>query len=719
MTALFVIFFLSGFCGLLYQVIWLRLAFAHFGVIAPVLSIVISVFMLGLGLGSWLGGRWVRRNRQGWPALRLYAASEACIGLGAWIVPHLFDYGSNLLLSRGGMDSWGYLAASAGLLAVSLIPWCFAMGLTFPLMMAAFGEFQARTKSSFSFLYLANTVGAMVGALMTAFVLVEWLGLRHTLMVAGTINGLIAGFCFFRSGVGRPVKQRDPMPENTLVPPPTAYARPVLFATAFAALGNEVLWTRDFTPVLGTTVYAFASIVAVYLAATWLGSWIYRRHLRLGRLIRFDLLLAGAAITAAVPVLLNHPGWGIGGTRALLSIVPFCALLGYLTPLLVDADAKGDPERAGSAYAINVIGCVIGPLVTSYLLLPAFGARWSMLLFAGGLLAAYFWASRSGAAPQRRAVALIGCLVAIGGALCSSYEERCPELRPSDRVVRDYTATVLCCGTGWDRSLWVNGIGMSRLAFVTKEMAHLPLASHPGKSRSALLICFGMGTTYRSLLSWGVQTTAVELVPSVPRMFDFFFNDAPAVAANPRGRVVIDDGRRFLKRTPDRYDVITIDPPPPVEASGSALLYSREFYELVKARLNPDGIFQQWWPDGEERILQAAARSLAEAFPHVRVFKGRGRHGFHFLAAMQPIQVPGAAVFLQRLPPAAARDIAEWTPDHRTVTGVEAMLSREIPLELLLPADRPAQITDDQPYNEYYVLRRLRDRLRGEVVYAN
>jgi spermidine synthase len=116
----------------------------------------------------------------------------------------------------------------------------------------------------------------------------------------------------------------------------------------------------------------------------------------------------------------------------------------------------------------------------------------------------------------------------------------------------------------------VNGVGITILTPTTKVMAHLPLALN-GHAHSGLVICFGTGTTARAMLSWGIETTAVDRVPSVPKLFGFFFADAPSVLANRHMHVVIDDGRRFLLRTRRSYDVITIDPPPRVEAAGSSL----------------------------------------------------------------------------------------------------------------------------------------------------
>jgi spermidine synthase len=123
---LFLVFFCSGFCSLLCQVVWLRLAFAHFGIITPVLSVVISVFMLGLGVGSVVAGRgvetWSSRFRVN--PVRLYAAAEIGIGIGAFTVPWLFQIGEGALLLLGDASSSGYLLVSALCIVVAILPWC-------------------------------------------------------------------------------------------------------------------------------------------------------------------------------------------------------------------------------------------------------------------------------------------------------------------------------------------------------------------------------------------------------------------------------------------------------------------------------------------------------------------------------------------------------------------------------------------------------------------
>ena len=223
-----------------------------------------------------------------------------------------------------------------------------------------------------------------------------------------------------------------------------------------------------------------------------------------------------------------------------------------------------------------------------------------------------------------------------------------------------------------------------------------------------------MGTTVRSLSRWDIDITAVELVPSVPDVFDYFFTDAGDVLKNPKVHVVIDDGRRFLRRTEKKFDLITIDPPPPVEASGSSLLYSREFYRLIKTRLKDDGILQTWLPGGEKLTYEATARAIADEFPYVRIYHSIENWGYHFSASMQPIEKPGVSDFIARMPEGAREDLLEWGDGQSLEAYVGSILEREIPVQDALNPDLRVCVTDDQPYNEYFLLRRTWNKLNGK-----
>jgi spermidine synthase len=725
---LFVLFFVSGFSGLVYQVVWVRLAFASFGIITPVLSVVVSVFMLGLALGAWVGGRSIKLLvcKTGWSALWFYAGTELIIGMGAVAVPELFALGEKVLLSTGETDSVRYLFFSALALAFSILPWCILMGATFPFMMAFVREQDRQSADSFSFLYVANVLGAMCGTLVSAIVLVELLGFRHTIWLAAAGNWTIAivaallawshrnGFTPSVNAAGICTTMQRISREHGSGP----FMLLVLFLTGFAALAMEVVWARAFTPVLKTQVYSFALIVFAYLGATFLGSSLYRRDLRRVSVRSVAVLLSVVSVAAFLPIVLDDlrlflsssytmAMWS--GAVLLLSISPFCAALGYLTPSLIDCYALGDPKQAGRAYAVNVFGSILGPLFASYVLLPSLGERFSLVVLGASFLLLYPFATRSLPAWYRWANGAIASALLIWSLFyCVDFARFVSRNFENTEIRRDYAASVVSTGRDLEKRLFVNGVGMTSLLPATKFMAHLPLGFHAGHPESVLIICFGMGTTYRSALSWGVQTTAVELVPSVKEAFGFYHADAPQVLKNPKGKIIIDDGRRYLNRTREKFDVIVVDPPPPVEAAGSSLLYSEEFYALTKAHLKPNGILATWVPDGAPDAGAAILRSLVNSFLSVRCFRSIDDMGFHMLASQEPIQNISAKEITSRMPAAAAMDVLEWESSKVLADYIQQALFNEIPIQSALNPDPRIRITDDHPFNEYFLLRRWR-----------
>lgn len=725
----FAFFIISGFCGLVYEVVWVRLAMASFGVTTALVSIVISTFMAGLGLGSWAAGRLSRRALRipGIRMLRLYAAAEFLVGISSLAVPYQFRIGRQILLHMhrfGGWQSSGYYVMAGAWIALTLVPWCTCMGSTFPLLMAVIRQSnETESDHSFTYLYVANVLGALLGTLISAFILIELFGFQGTLFCAGSLNAILALLALslsFRefSFHGAENIPSVPITRSTLYGLPRNAALLFLFTTGFVSMGLEVVWIRQFTPYLGNFVYAFAGLLAVYLFATLIGSDSWRsRAARSGGPGRsapaWSLLafFATLSVVAADP-LLGSRTLGFGLLR-LLSIGFFCAMVGYLTPLLVDFWSSGDPDRAGTAYAVNIAGCILGPLIAGFWLLPWVGERLavaalSIPLFALALLAIVGNSPGSSAFRSRKMAGVVLVFAVFGAILTIGLSHDYEKLFRTREVRRDYTATVIATGTGFGRQLLVNGVGMTLLTPDTKYMAHLPLAFMSRPPRNGLVICFGMGTTFRSMLSWGIPTTAVDLVPSVPALFSYFHSDAPQLLRSPLARVVIDDGRRFLDGSNQKFDVVVVDPPPPVQAAGSSLLYSREFYAVVRKHLRKDGVLQIWYPAaiGDPATTASIAKALVSSFPYVRAFRSYNDFGIHFLAGMEPLPPTSSSVLAARMPAAAAADFVEWGPKNSPQAQFQVVLSQEVSIPGLIEGDPsvPA-MSDDQPINEYYLLR--------------
>jgi len=732
----FLLFFVSGFCSLVYQVVWLRLAMTAFGVTTPMVSTVLSVFMAGLAVGSWLAGSVARSPRIAGSLrrpLRLYALAELVIALSGSLAPALLENGRRVVGASGTWGAWdsaGYYVAAGSWVALSLLPFCVAMGATLPLAMAALrAQAPLQAHRSFSWLYVANVGGAAAGTLVTALALVELLGFRGTLAFAASLNAGLSGAALLLSlRLGEPAglpaasaaaSEAAALVTDRAAAPARAAARPAavaLFWTGFTSLAAEVVWVRLYTPYLGTVVYAFALILTVYLVATLAGSSIYRRLDRPpGRVTApgaWIFCLAAVSVllpaVAANPMLFQHGGLPAGGLRVLFGIAPFCALLGFVTPMLVDRWSGGDPQVAGRAYALNVVGSILGPLAAGFVLLPRLSEPAALLVLAVPLAA--LGTLSFGAAPafppsSRKARApAFGFAIAAGGAAMLATHPL-EDVIPGAVVRRDHTATVVAFGQGRDRQLLVNGVPMTTLTPITKMMAHLPLAQLGHAPRRGLVLCLGMGTSFRSMLSWQVDTTAVELVPSVAGLLGFYFADGPALLASGRGRIVVDDARRFLDWSPDAFDVIVVDPPPPIEAAGTSLLYSREFFEAARRRLRPGGILQHWLPSDDGVVQAGIAQALAQSFPHARAFRSVEGWGMHFLASDAEIPRRSAAELLARMPAQARADLVEWGPSGDPAAMLGAVLGRELPFGELIVPGFPA-LQDDRPLNEYYLLRR-------------
>jgi spermidine synthase len=711
---------------MLYEVVWLRLAMESFGVTTALTSIVLSVFMAGLGLGAWASGRVLRQCQGGLRmSVLIYAAIEAVIGLSALLVP-IELYWGRILTERLALASSLWFYVLSGLcIAVALLPWCACMGATLPVGMQALRSSHAESERSFSYLYVANLSGALLGTLVPLF-LIELRGFRGTLEIGAVLNfslALTATLLAFRShsemGPAQAKREVEPLLqplESSRAPQHNILV--LLFGTGLTCMGMEVVWIRQFTPFVGTMVYSFALILGVYLCATTVGARIYRvwseNHSHEPSWVWVLLGFCGL-----LPLLTTNPllhWWpqaqgsyaepALGPLlRLFIGIGPFSAMLGFVTPMLVDRWSRGNADRAGTAYAINILGCILGPLLSGFLLLPRMNEQFALFLLVlpwfGIGLSATFERRRQAAIPVwSYAIALAAVPLMVSS---HSYED----LYPVRQVLRDHTATVVAARSAYGKHLFVNGVGITSMTPITKMMAHLPMASLDRPPQNALVICFGMGTTFRSLLSWSVPVTAVELVPSVPRVFGFFHEDGPALLQSAHAHVVIDDGRRYLERTTEQYDVITIDPPPPVPAAGSSLLYARELYVIARKRLRPGGILAQWFPDEKNAIVLASvSRAIREVFPFVRAFPSVDGSGVHFLASNQPISLRTPEELVLRMPRTATADLVEWQKQKDPADSFASVVEHELSVDTLITSvpDAPT-LDDDHPINEFFLLR--------------
>src|SRR6185437_14184353 len=225
-------------------------------------------------------------------------------------------------------------------------------------------------------------------------------------------------------------------------------------------------------------------------------------------------------------------------------------------------------------------------------------------------------------------------------------------------------------------------------------------------------IAFGMGSAYREGLIAGLKVQGVELDPSVPTMFGYYYPDAAQVLANPNGQLAITDGRNYVELSDKTFDIIVVDPPPPIESSGTAVLYSQEFYQASSRRLNPNGVMMEWMPYGQNLDeFKAHVRTFASVFPQVAIFFGPGGNGVFMLGSTSPLTMTPDAIRSVLSKPNLAADLTN-TPDGGNRT-LQQWISL-IPTLLWIQGDKVGEftgpgplITDDRPLTEYFLLRRL------------
>lgn len=661
-----VLFFFSGACGLVYEVVWARMLTVLFGTTLFAVSTVLSAFMAGLALGSFLFGRWLDRLDR---PLRVFALLEFGIGLFALLFPWIV---SGLGRIYGGLhlyqDSFYVFSFIRFLLcfAVLLVPTAL-MGATLPVVVKFAVPRLSRLGKGVGGLYAINTLGAVAGILLVTFLLMEWLGLKGSTYIAAAVNFLIAGGAWMagRDWVvhrERAAEEWDARPNPR--PIPTVALAAVLggFAlSGFAALGYEVAWMRLLTVGFSANShYEFSIILTAFLLGLALGSFICSRFLD-GRQDLLSLfggiqLLIGLLGVISIPVFATLPWlietakgartWlefegGVFIVSTALMLVP-TLLMGATFPLvsrIYTRRLESIGRGVGDVNAINSLGAIGGAFATGFILIPLLGTEWSIKVLAGlNLLAGLAVIGLHPSLSMRRkavvgaaASTVLAALLAFGPA--DVLKQVSQPASPSSRLVyyEEGAAGVVTVTRAADgfRKLRVNGGGQVPSDYASLQLfrllGHLPLLLHPNP-QNVLVVSFGGGIALGSVAQHDLRhIDCVEIVPEVmnaarQHFGEFNHHILDHLETSPV-RIAIDDGRNFLFASQNPYHVITGDATHPTSAD-SWVLYTRDFYQLCKDRLTPDGIMAQWLPlhglstENYKTIL----RTFQSVFPHATLW---------------------------------------------------------------------------------------------------
>ena len=679
----YLLFFISGIAGLIYQVVWVRWFGNVFGNTVYSAALVIAVYMTGLGGGAYLAGiladRWYREPPRLLRGYGIFEGGIAIFGLLiALLLPNLeaLSAMASTYVVDGQLHtlSVGSYAIRYGLATVLLLPITFLLGGTLTLLVRYLVQRDLSVAGlRIGALYGANTAGAALGAFLVDFALVPSLGLFTTQALAVVINLGVCLVALRWAQRGMSPLPAAPLPEP--VPPPTKQGDRLLRLTGaaialsgFAAMGMEMVWFRFLGTVLGYMRSTFSLLLTVILIGMWLGSTVAGLlHRRFGQAARLYIGSQAVFCASSVALLLAYDKAFFAAvaidepTRFQqlihdVSPILFVAALpaffmGFAYPLANANIQKLEAavgRRAGLLYLGNTVGAVLGSLLTGFWILPAIGVQATIgVLAVVALLAVIPLIPTLKGEPRAPAVNALAWLASAAALVLMAVWWRLPAddlssrlyhtLSPNEIVLtlsEDINETILITedpNTG-DRILYTNGHPMTGTHYAgqryMRAFVHVPLLMQEAPER-VLVICFGVGNTVHaaSLHPSVKELEVAELSPHVLSHGHYFEKWNRGVLNDPRVKLFANDGRQHLRmQEPDRYDLITLEPPPITHAGVSAL-YSREFYELAKGRLKPGGFLTQWLPIYQVSgpVARAAVRAFVDVYPNSVLLSGYTR----------------------------------------------------------------------------------------------
>lgn len=746
------IFFASGFSSLIYQAAWQRILTLYYSVENVSTTLIVSVYMLGLGLGAIMGGRLAERTAD---KLRLYFLIELAIGLfGCISIPFMELVGKN----TAAASQWVSFGGMFVLLSVPTM----LMGITLPLLTKIFNGVIHNFLHSISYLYFINTLGAAFGVLVTSYILISFGGLDISIYTAASINFTIAaGVLLFRKKLAganntdaTETTVAEPLQDSKSTAQKTIFF--IVFVTGFIAIGYEIIWFRIISTLVKASPYSFSTVLAIYLLGIALGSYGMKRWLANGGKYRnvnkrqlfftFQVLIAlyvlfsvavyhmlvsnvHAVSTANFNSFNNlfHPSMDPLPNKRIGSIVmwivhksdilfwpaififPPTLLMGAGFPLITSVayTRNREADTVGTIYFYNVLGNVTGGLVTGLFLLGAIGTEYSLVLMSFVGLMFFFTKEKicflRGTLPKAGAVALVAvlCFLFFPGRL-QLYKTIHPKyiFATNDEIIATESTdgVVISYRNGEKVVTFINGMthGGRPNKFFFYEVVQTLSYKNPKK---VLVIGLGTCTLIEALkvIAPSTEITLVELSEALLENLQQI-DTLNKLMSWKNVKIHCADGRSFLYRTQEKYDAIFMDPLR-TTTSFSNNVYSKEFFELSSAHLTQDGV-QMVWSD-EFNVLP---RTLCTVFPHVAMYSG-----FSVCSNMPLVEDTARKWTLIRLPePELSKEIG------RIVSTSDAPRNRE---KILDDTKGYPINTDYRPVCEYFVGYSENGRGRGKMFY--
>jgi spermidine synthase len=547
------------------------------------------------------------------------------------------------------------------------------MGTTLPVLSFFLFSRDMGRGRALGILYGVNTLGAFAGSIAGGFFLMAYAGVSGAIRIAALINiaAAIAAYAVsLRSeaavsddngGGSGEVMQTALKDETSSVAAAAssdvrsgfeAWLVVFVFVSGFVSLGYEIIWARVFSMFLKNAPHAFAAVVASYLAAVGAGALLYSRLTESvaedGKKLYFTLINLASIISVYAGYVFLYDIYEAGSDAAsygalysgylwaifkstMTAVFPAAFFMGMTLPAAIEliiarfargATASAASSAAAKLYSLNTLGAILGTAATGFYIIPRAGINGALSFFlafsaAVNLVLSFYVNFSSGG--RKAALLLVNIAVMAGafGLADTSFliaESRMREIYPDGEFIYYKDDAVASVGVSKNGALFVDARPMTIKVSVLKLMAHLPLALAENNSRM-LIICLGEGMTLKSaMLHENLKCDAVELSGGVIDAYKKIFSAGSPLKSG--FNLIEDDGRGFVQFCRDKYDVITIDPPPPLYGSGAINFHTREFYARARQILNDGGVICQWFPfqtDSETYLM--ALKSFAAEFP--------------------------------------------------------------------------------------------------------
>ncbi len=703
-------FFISGISGLIYEVIWTRLLGLVFGNTTFANSTVLTAYMAGLALGSYLSTKYVDKLKN---ALKSYAYLEIGIGIYCLLIPLIIKVLGHIYIPVQRVFELSFYPLSLIrfilCFVVLLIPTTL-MGATLPI----FSRFYVEQGESFGYgvgrVYSVNTFGAFVGTILSGFFMIAYLGISNSISIAvvgnlfAAIVCLIVAFKFYRPSIEsqktkndrprRKIKQRS-ISNVTSQKYSLSNRQKIVLITLMIALGfsgfsamvYEVAWTRTLVMIIGSSTYAFSIMLATFLIGIAIGSFIFSliNKRRSANLIWFAVaqLLIGLSAILLLPLFQSMPNYFVDlfahfvrdyiffGLRIssytvlemvrfavcfLMMIIP-TTLLGSLFPMvtqIVTRDYSELGRKVGAVYSVNTLGNILGAFTAGFILIPAIGIQYSIILaglfniFAGcGVVIV----NQIPKLTYRIAISSMSAIIGVTTVIAipswdemimssgsAAYAPMYAKLNPEERKLnfKGVKEKLLFYKEGTDSTIAVKERESGTIVLTvdgkvdasnTGDMytqlllGHLPLLLSK-EPKSALVIGLGSGVTLSAVAQHEVERIdCVEIEPAVVSASKFFDKVNRNVLDDPRVNIIVNDGRNFLNFTNRKYDVI-ISEPSNIWLAGIANLFSQDFYQICKKHLTANGYICQWshiyYMSPQD--VKTVVNTFRSVFPHVTVW---------------------------------------------------------------------------------------------------